>query len=104
MHIFSFRKKQQKMNTIFSQQDDIQKLNEKVDKIISWFNNLDIIHPNRTYTNKELCKKLNVCTKTLQNYRDSGWIEFTQVGRKIIYTDTQVQRFIDNHRVKTKFN
>lgn len=54
----------------------------------------------RYYNNEELAKALNVSTKTLQNWRDEGAIEFTQKGSIIIYTQENVDDFLNNHRIK----
>lgn len=52
------------------------------------------------YNNEGLAKALNVSTKTLQNWRDEGAIEFTQKGGIIIYTQENVDDFLNNHKIK----
>jgi|SRR5687768_12614634 hypothetical protein len=52
------------------------------------------------YNNEELAKSLNVSTKTLQNWRDEGAIEFTQRGSIIIYTQENIDDFLKSHRIR----
>jgi transposase len=84
---------------------DIQPLVNKVDELLSLLK----AKPYKgdgigmVYSNKQLAQRLNVSIKTLQNYRDNRLIEFNQVGRKISYTEDQVQRFLSRHRVKTSY-
>ena len=54
----------------------------------------------RYYNNEELAKALNVSTKTLQNWRDEGAIEFTQKGSIIIYTQENVDDFLEKYKIK----
>lgn len=49
------------------------------------------------YTNDDLSRKLGVSKRTLQNWRDEGLIDYTQVGHKLFYTeeaiDTVMEKF-----------
>jgi hypothetical protein len=62
--------------------------------------NNNIIQQPILYTNQEACKYLNVCTKTLQNYRDGGMIEFSQTGRKIYYTQDNLNAFLAKNKME----
>ncbi|WP_460672948.1 helix-turn-helix domain-containing protein [Larkinella ripae] len=42
------------------------------------------------YGNEDLCKLLSVSKRSLQNWRDEGLIEFSQIGHKIYYTQRAV--------------
>jgi excisionase family DNA binding protein len=55
----------------------------------------------KNYTSSEACKYLNVCTKTLQNYRDNGLLAFTQIGRKICYTHADLNAFLREYKKDT---
>ena len=48
----------------------------------------------KLYTNKAAQNYLSVCSKKLQNYRDSGQIEFIQTGRKIYYKESHLNSFL----------
>lgn len=49
---------------------------------------------------QDVCQILNVKPRTLQNYRDSGKLGFSQVEGKIFYRNEEVQKLLD----KSKFN
>ena len=46
-------------------------------------------------TSSEVQSMLNVCPKTLQNYRDKKKISFIQRGRKILYKHSDVEQFLN---------
>lgn len=54
----------------------------------------------KLYNNKQACAYLNVCSKTLQNYRDNGLIRFTQVGRKISYSQQDLNIFLNKNKIE----
>lgn len=51
-------------------------------------------------TSDEVCNILNVSSRTLQTYRDKQIINFVQCGRKILYTESDIQTFLDAHHIK----
>lgn len=59
------------------------------------------VQPTKLYNNKQACEYLNVCSKTLQNYRDNGMIAFSQTGRKINYTQENLNDFLQNNKKET---
>lgn len=52
------------------------------------------------FTNDDLCKALKVSKRTLQNYRDEGKIEFSQAGRKVYYTVSNIEDFMKKNQIK----
>jgi hypothetical protein len=44
---------------------------------------------------EEVCELLKISKRTLQTYRDTGTIAFSQIGRKCYYRQTDVKLFID---------
>lgn len=84
---------------------DFKQLNEKVDKLLRYFSTVHgTMTEEKTYSNKEMMKKLNVCSKTLHHYRKSGLLRYSQANRKITYTESALQDFLNNHLVKIKNN
>ncbi|MEI9912624.1 MAG: helix-turn-helix domain-containing protein [Bacteroidota bacterium] len=59
------------------------------------------VNGSKLYTNQEARLYLNVCSKTLQNYRDNGLLRYTQVGRKIYYDQTDLNAFLETYKKKT---
>jgi hypothetical protein len=49
------------------------------------------------YSNDDLVEKLSVSKSTLQNYRNKGLLKFNKVGRKLFYTEEQVQDFLNDN-------
>lgn len=50
-------------------------------------------------TTLEVCKLLQVCKKTLQNYRDLGILPFSKIGNKIYYKQSDIQKCLEDHYV-----
>lgn len=45
-------------------------------------------------TNEDVCGILNVSKRTLQTYRDSGKLSYSQIGYKIYYSPEDVEQLI----------
>ena len=41
--------------------------------------------------NGDVCRLLNICKRTLQHYRDTGVLPFTQIGHKCYYKCEDVE-------------
>ena len=50
--------------------------------------------PKKIYSPKTLADYLNVSTRTIQNWRDSGKISFTKVGDVILFTQDDIEVFL----------
>ncbi len=48
--------------------------------------------------NHEVCWMLQISMRTLQTYRDSGKIGYTQIGHKIFYSPDDVEQFINKYK------
>ena len=54
-------------------------------------------------TGKEVCKRLYISPRTLQDYRDKGIIPYTQFAGKILYKESEIERILkNNYREKDK--
>jgi len=76
-----------------AQQNQLKRIEEKLDKITP--EKLESV----TYSPEEVCKILDVSPKTLQNYRDTKKISFSQVGPKIWFTAKDVEDFLSRYRI-----
>lgn len=47
-------------------------------------------------TNEDVCDILNISKRTLQTYRDSGKLSYSQIGYKIYYRPEDVEQLIQN--------
>lgn len=48
----------------------------------------------RFMTDKELCAKLQLSRRTLQDYRNNGVIPYIQLGGKILYRESDIQKIL----------
>ncbi len=50
-------------------------------------------------TGKEVCERLYISPRTLQDYRDKGIISYTQFAGKILYKASDLERILkDNYK------
>jgi len=80
------------------QEDNLNQLAQKIAE-----NAVDLLSKNmqpqqKLYNNAEALKYLGVCQATLQKYRDWGLIEFSQTGRKIYYTQENLDTFLAKNK------
>jgi len=54
--------------------------------------------------NGDVCRLLNISKRTLQHYRDTGMLPFTQIGHKCYYKREDVERLLQIKSEKTKNN
>lgn len=50
--------------------------------------------------NQDVCLRLNLSKRTLQNYRASGKIPFTRIEKKIYYRTRDIENYLNAHRQK----
>ena len=72
--------------------NQIETLNERVEKRDSkdhWEDRwLDI---------QDVCELLHISKRTLQSYRDKGILPFSQIGAKIYYKASDIQKHLEKH-------
>lgn len=80
--------------------EEAEQILQKLDLIITRLEVQFKANNSLLYSNDELASKLKVSKKTLQNWRDQGVIEFSQIQRKIFYSEEQVTKFLkQNHHL-----
>ena len=50
-------------------------------------------------TGKEVCERLYISPRTLQDYRDRRIIPYTQFAGKILYKESDLERLLDNYNI-----
>ncbi|MEY3500508.1 MAG: hypothetical protein RL308_2177 [Bacteroidota bacterium] len=90
------------MNVITMESEAFQKLVEKLDAISIRLNNHKETTPlsDVWMDNQDVCELLHISKRTLQHYRDSGKIPFSQVGAKIYYKAKDIDDFLQSHYLK----
>ena len=48
-------------------------------------------------TDSALCRRLNICKRTLATYRSNGVLGYYNLPGKILYSDTDVEAFLQRH-------
>ena len=48
-------------------------------------------------TDSALCRRLNICKRTLTAYRANGVLGYYNLPGKILYSDTDVEAFLQRH-------
>jgi glycerol kinase len=53
------------------------------------------------FDNQEMLRVMNISKRTLQDWRDSGYIAYSQLGNKIYYTLADIQKLMkENYNPK----
>lgn len=50
--------------------------------------------------NKQACELLKISPRTLQAYRDTGVLPYSQIGRKCYYKVSDIEQFINQQQIK----
>ena len=50
--------------------------------------------------NQDVCELLHISKRTLQHYRDTGKLPFSQIGAKIYYKASDIDDFLQSHYLK----
>lgn len=79
-------------SVLFSSLDNIVK---SVEQIVA--NYRPILGGERYLTGDEVCEKLHVSKRTLQEYRDTKLIGYVQLPGKIIYRESDIEELLENH-------
>ncbi len=48
-------------------------------------------------TNKQVCEKLFISQRTLQNYREQHGLKFSRVGDKFFFSKKDLELFLDQY-------
>lgn len=52
--------------------------------------------------NQEFCLLLKISKRTSQTYRDSGKIEFYQIGSKVYYRMSAIDKMLEEHKIRMR--
>ena len=58
------------------------------------FTYVPMLDGERFMTDKELCARLQLSRRTLQDYRNNGVIPYIQLGGKILYRESDIQKIL----------
>lgn len=88
------------------QEPCVADLFRRMEKIIKTLDKLDTtnrrtINGQRFLTDKELQGILKISQRTLQDYRSAGKIPYYLICGKVIYKESEIQKFLENGRKRT---
>ncbi|KAA6332015.1 hypothetical protein EZS27_019436 [termite gut metagenome] len=56
-----------------------------------------LLNGERYLTDKEVSEKLKVSRRTLQDYRNEGKISYCQLGGKILYRESDIEKMLEDN-------
>lgn len=87
-------------------------LNRKSEEVTSFIDTLDklletiksclrdrtpSLNGEKFLTNRDVCKKLHLSERTLQDWRDTGKIAYIQISGKVLYKESDVRRLLEEN-------
>ncbi|MEN8121320.1 MAG: helix-turn-helix domain-containing protein [Bacteroidota bacterium] len=86
------------------EQADFNEIKSTLKKVLNVINTLSKSSPltEQWLDNQDISNLLHVSKRTLQNYRDNGIIPFSQIGGKIYYKASDVEKLLLKHYVNVK--
>ncbi len=98
-----FDEEDEKRKSLKIADNNYLKIEKKLSELINLLEKNNIPDSIQVLENSQLTKHLNVSLKTLQTWRDSGTISYSQIGSKIYYRISDIQELlIRNYRKSTK--
>jgi len=58
--------------------------------------------PTQTFSEDEFCRRVGISRDTAKRMRDKGRLKFTQIGRRVLYTQDQVAEFLQSNEKQRK--
>lgn len=71
----------------------LERMLDKIDGVIT--NNRPTLNGERFLTDAEVSQRLKVSRRTLQDYRTYGKIPYIQLGGKILYRESDIQKLLE---------
>ena len=77
----------------------LKALDRMLEKIeVTLDNYRPMLHGERYLSDKELSERLRISRRALQDYRNEGRIPYYQLGGKILYCESEIEKLLDeNH-------
>jgi len=85
------------MEAIILSKDQYAELVEKLDEIANRLNSKNAPKKDTFLDNQEFLQLMKISKRTAQTWRDEGRISFSQVGNKIYYKLSDVEKLLQEH-------
>ena len=72
----------------------LERMLDKVEGVVSSYR--PTLNGERFLTDKEVSERLKISRRSLQDYRTNGQIPYIQLGGKILYRESDIQRMLED--------
>ena len=73
----------------------LDRLLGRVERVLK--SNRPTLNGERYLTDREVSERLKISRRTLQDYRTMGYISYYQLGGKILYRESDIQKMLDEN-------
>lgn len=73
----------------------LERMLDKIEGVVA--NHRPTLNGELFLTDKEVSERLKISRRTLQDYRTDGQIPYIQLGGKILYRESDIQKLLDEH-------
>ena len=73
----------------------LDRLLRRVERVLK--SNRPTLSGERYLTDREVSERLKISRRTLQDYRTMGYVSYYQLGGKILYRESDIQRMLDEN-------
>ena len=85
------------MQALIISQENFDEVITRLDKIQAEVSKIQFEPKDPILDNAQVCQILGLSKRSLQGYRDSGIISYSQIGAKIYYRLSEINRLLDKH-------
>ncbi len=83
--------------------ETIKAIHQRLEYAIKKFNMIvgefkPVLNGERFLTDAELSERLKLSRRTLQEYRSNGKITYYQIGTKILYKESDIEKLLNDNR------
>ena len=73
----------------------LDRLLGRVERVLK--SNRPTLNGERYLTDREVSERLKISRRTLQDYRTMGYVSYYQLGGKILYRESDIQKMLDEN-------
>jgi hypothetical protein len=85
------------MNAVIISQENFDEVIKRLDKIQNEVSKIQFEPKDPILDNAQVCQILGLSKRSLCDYRSSGIISYSQIGAKIYYRLSEINRLLDKH-------
>ena len=109
--IFNQPKRKRRMNIVTIEEQTFKQVCGRFSGFVSQVERIckeNTHQPEKWLSGREVCALLGISIRSLQNYRDSGKLGYSQIGNKLYYKSADIERLIaectENKKANYKSN